>query len=296
MDKSFEIEVEGHRMAAVLAHPGDSDVPVFFLHGIGGSVRFWTPELTAPFYDTGPCYSLSLPGHFPAVFRKGFPAECLTAELIARLVSNTIRKTVGNRKALLVGHSTGGFAALCTAIYHPEVVEGVISIAGFAQGQWAGVLGFCQWLVRQGAFGRSIFKTVYHIGGLHPSIFRMYWQGYVNDHRSLLKSPDFKMVADAMLPYFQKLDMEAMVSYFTVMPHTDITSCLPEISVPTCLIVGDEDPIVPPKQSSIIAETVTGAELFLIKGSGHLPFFERTVEYKRAIEAWLTTFQSRCLS
>jgi pimeloyl-ACP methyl ester carboxylesterase len=292
MDKSFEIEVEGHRMAIVLTRPCDSGVPVFFLHGIGGSIQFWAPELTASFQDTGPCYSLSLPGHFPAVFRKGFPAECLTAELIARLVSTSIQKIVGNKKVLLVGHSTGGFAALSAAIYHPEVVTGVVSIAGFAQGQWTGVLGFCQWLVRQGPAGRSIFKKVYQMGSIQPAVFRMYWQGYVNDHRALLKSPSFETVANAMLPHFTKLDMEAMVSYFTVMPDTDITACLSEINVPIGLIAGDKDPIVPPKQSMIIAGKVTTAELVVLKGSGHLPFFERPVEYKKAIETWLTRFRS----
>lgn len=293
MDKSFEIEVEGHRMAAVLTHPCDSGVPVFFLHGIGGSVHFWTPELTAPFCDTGPCYSLSLPGHFPAVFPNDFPAECLTAELIARLVSTTVQKIVGNKKVLLVGHSTGGFAALSTAVYHPEIPAGVLSIAGFAQGQWTGVLGFCQWLVRRGPVGRSIFKNVYHLGSIHPAIFRMYWQGYVSDHGSLLKSPSFERITDAMLPCFKKLDMEAMVRYFTVMPDTDITSYLSEINVPTGLIAGNKDPIVCPQQSMTIAEKVRHAKLAILRGSGHLPFLERPTEYKKAITDWLAEFQTQ---
>ena len=142
MDKTLEIE--GHRMAVRLVWPGDVGIPVFFLHGIGGSINFWTPGLTLLFQGIGPCYSLSLPGYFPAVFPQDLPAACLTAELIARLVSGTIQKTVGSRKVLLVGHSTGGFAALSTGIYHPEVVAGIVSIAGFAHGRWNGVLGFCQ--------------------------------------------------------------------------------------------------------------------------------------------------------
>jgi pimeloyl-ACP methyl ester carboxylesterase len=194
---------------------------------------------------------------------------------------------------LLVGHSTGGFATLSTAVYHPEVVAGLISIAGFAQGQWTGVLGFCQWLVRQGPAGHSIFKKVYQMGGVHPAIFRMYWQGYVSDHRSLLKSPSFEKVADAMLPYFRKLEMDAMVRYFTVMPDTDITACLSEINVPTGLIAGNKDPIVSPRQSMTIAEKVRGAELTILEGSGHLPFFERPIEYKKAVVKWLAEFQRK---
>jgi pimeloyl-ACP methyl ester carboxylesterase len=293
MDKSLEIEIEGHRLAAVLTHSDNSGIPVFFLHGIAGSLYFWIPELTSPFQHLGSCYSLSLPGHFPAVFPKDFPADCLTAELIARLVSCAIQKIVGTRKVLLVGHSTGGFAALSTAIYHPEVVAGIVSIAGFGRGQWTGALGLMQWLVRQGLIGRAVFKKTYQLGGVNRTIFRTFWHVYASDHIALSKHPGFAAVVNATFPGLQKLDLDAMLSYFTGMPQTDITPCLSKVTVPTCLIAGDKDPIVPPTQSATIAEQVTGTTLAVIKGAGHLPFFERPREYKRAIDTWLTEFQQR---
>ncbi len=286
------LEIEGHRLAVTLTHPGDSDMPVFFLHGIGGSVFFWTPKLTAPFHQLGTCYSLSLPGHFPAVFPKDFPDECLTAELIARLISSAIQKTIGNRKVLIVGHSTGGFAALSTAIYHPEVVAGIVSIAGFARGQWTGALGLNQWLVRQGSIGCAMFKAIYRLGR-YPKLFRMFWHVYTNDHISLLKNPHFDAVVNSSLPSLQNLDLDAMVSYFKVMPQTDISSYLDEITAPLCLIAGDKDPIVSPKQSVTIAEKVINSKLVILKDSGHLPFFERPLEYEKAIDIWLTEFRSR---
>jgi pimeloyl-ACP methyl ester carboxylesterase len=83
-----------------------------------------------------------------------------------------------------------------------------------------------------------------------------------------------------------------MVSYFTAMPQTDITPHLSNIVAPTCLIAGDKDPIVPPIQSSIIAEKIINSSLIAIKDSGHLPFFEKPIEYKRAVDTWLAEFQS----
>ncbi len=284
------LEIEGHRLAVTLTHPGDPDMPVVLLHGIGGSISFWTPELTAPFHQLGACYSLSLPGHRPAVFPKDFPDDCLTAELIARLISSAIQKTIGNRKVLVVGHSTGGFAALSTAIYHPEVVAGIVSIAGFSRGQWTGALGFNQWLVRQGSIGRAMFKAIYRLGR-YPKLFRMFWHVYAHDHISLLRNPHFDTVVKSSLPSLQNLDLDAMASYFTVMPHTDIASHLNEITIPICLIAGDKDPIVSPKQSVMIAEKTINSKLVILKGSGHLPFFERPLEYEKAIATWLTEFR-----
>jgi len=292
MKKSWEIEIEGHGLAATLTHSNDSDIPVFFLHGIGGSIYFWTPDLTSPFHTMGSCYSLSLPGHFPAILPKDFMTTSLTAELIARLLSSAIQEIVGNRKVLLVGHSTGGFAALCTAIYAPKVVAGIVSIAGFSKGQWTGALGFNQWLVRQGSMGCAMFKKVYQLGGVNKEIFRLFWQVYASNHMALFKHPHFNAVVNNTFPYIKNLNLDSMVSYFTAMPQTDITPYLSKIVAPTCLIAGDKDPIVPPMQSSIIAEKIINSNLIAIKSSGHLPFFEKPIEYKRAVDTWLAEFQS----
>jgi pimeloyl-ACP methyl ester carboxylesterase len=293
MTQSWEMQVEGHRLVAVSTNTSeDFGIPVVFLHGIGGSIYFWSPELTSPFHKLGSCYSLSLPGHFPAILPKDFTAACLTAELIARLLSSAAQNIVGSRKVLLVGHSVGAFAALSTAIYAPEVVAGIVSIAGFSKGQWTGALGFNQWLVRQGSIGRAIFKKVYQLGGMKLAIFRMFWQVYANDHLALFKHRHFNTVVDSTFPYVQKLDLESMVSYFTVMPQIDITTDLSKIDVPTSVIVGDRDPIVPARQSLMIAEKVANSNLTVIKGSGHLPFFEKPIEYKRAVDTWLAGFQS----
>jgi len=292
MNKLWEMEIEGHRLAATLTHSTNSGIPVFFLHGIGGSIYFWTPAETSLFQNVGSCYSLSLPGHFPAVLPRDFTAASLTAELIAQLLSRAIQEIVGNRKVLLVGHSTGGFAALCTAIYAPKVVAGIVSIAGFSRGQWTGALGFNQWLVRQGSIGCAMFKKVYQLGGVNPAIFRMFWQVYANDHMALFKHPHFDTVINSTFPYVQKLDLESMASYFAVMPKIDITPYLSKIDTPTCVIVGDRDPIVPARQSSTIAEKIAKSSLAVIKGSGHLPFFEKPMEYKRAVDSWLAEFQS----
>ncbi len=293
MKNLWEKQVEGHRLVAISTNTsGDFGIPVFFLHGIGGSIYFWTPEETSLFHHVGSCYSLSLPGHYPAIPPKEFTATSITAALIARLLSKSIQEIVGNKKVLLVGHSTGGFAALCIAIYAPQVVSGIVSIAGFCKGQWTGALGFNQWLVRQGSMGRAMFKKVYQLGGVNKEIFRMFWQVYANDHMALFSHPHFNAVVNSTFPDVQNLDLDSIVSYFTAMPQIDITPDLSKIDVPTCVIVGDRDPIVPSRQSLIIAEKIANSNLAVIKGSGHLPFFEKPIEYKRAVDAWLAEFLS----
>jgi pimeloyl-ACP methyl ester carboxylesterase len=246
--------------------------------------------LTSPFQELGPGYSISLPGHYPAVFPENFCVSSLTPELIASLLAKVILEIVGNRKVLLVGHSTGGFAALCIAIYAPKTAAGIVSIAGFEKGKWSGALGINQWLARQGSFGRALFKGIYKLGGVNRLIYSLFWHVYVHDHTTLSKYPYFKAIIDSTFPSVQKLDLDAMGDYFTYMPHIDISSSLHKITAPTHVIVGQNDPIVPPRESFNIARKIANSTLSVIKGSGHIPFMEKPAEYHKALDSWLVDF------
>lgn len=292
MKKSWEIPIEGHQLVAVSTNSNPTGVPVVFLHGIGGSLYFWTTEHTALFDPLGPGYSLSLPGHYPAAFPPNFEDASLTAESIAKILAGAVREIVGSQKVILVGHSTGGFSALSLGIYAPEVVAGIICIGGFAKGQWTGAFGFSQWLVRQGALGRAIFKGIYRLGGVNPTIYRLLWQIHVHNQTALFRYWGFNTVVNDNFPAIRKLDLEAMRCYYRVMPHIDITPALHKITAPTYIMAGDCDPTVAPIQSHIIAEKVAHSKLAVLKGVGHLPFFEKPVEYKRIMETWITQLQS----
>ncbi len=55
---------------------------------------------------------------------------------------------------------------------------------------------------------------------------------------------------------------------------TDFRSILPNIDVPTLIIVGDEDKVLPPSESQLLANAIPGAELVTIEHAGHLSNIE----------------------
>ena len=162
MSKRYDLTIDGHTIVA-LAHNEDREtVPVILIHGITSSVDFWHTAQTPIFNDSFPCYFLSLPGHYPAMFPDDFERETLTPEMIANILTQAIRELVGDKKVLLLGHSTGGFSALCIASYCPDMVAGLISVSGFAHGRWIGGLGAMQLLIRWGGkLGEMAFKAWY---------------------------------------------------------------------------------------------------------------------------------------
>jgi pimeloyl-ACP methyl ester carboxylesterase len=72
----------------------------------------------------------------------------------------------------------------------------------------------------------------------------------------------------------------------------DSTGFLREISVPTRVIVGEEDAISPPEEARSIADAIPGADCVVIAGAGHLT----PVERPRAVATALAEFFLPALS
>jgi len=281
------LQAEGHTLAALALNPESAGQPIILMHGIGSSPRFWSDDHATILMEYGPCYALTLPGHYPAKFPTGLRQEMITPDMMARVLMEAVHQLVGEQPVTLVGMSTGGFAALAMAAYYPRMARRVISISGFAQGKWTGVLGQSQWLVRRGPVGQALFKLIYPIGRISPAMFLRVWNVYSADSRAFYAYPDLEECVYGCYSDFTRLDLDAMIQYFSVMPDIDISPILPRIAAPTLIMAGDRDPIVPPAQARLIADRVPQAELALIAGAGHMLFAERPTEYHRVLSEWL---------
>lgn len=63
---------------------------------------------------------------------------------------------------------------------------------------------------------------------------------------------------------------------------------LPDVAVPTLVLVGDRDPLTPPDRAAEIAAAVPGARLVEIPACGHLSTRERPEAVNEALVAWIT--------
>ncbi|MGZ3602256.1 MAG: alpha/beta fold hydrolase, partial [Ktedonobacterales bacterium] len=68
----------------------------------------------------------------------------------------------------------------------------------------------------------------------------------------------------------------------------DVAGRLAEISVPTLVIHGTLDPLVPAANGKYLAEHIPGARLILYPNTGHIPIVERAEDYNRDVLAFLT--------
>ena len=68
---------------------------------------------------------------------------------------------------------------------------------------------------------------------------------------------------------------------------TDFRTVLPHISVPTLVIVGEEDQVTPPAASEFLVSQIAGAELVTIAEAGHLTNIEQPDVFNAALGAFL---------
>ena len=62
-------------------------------------------------------------------------------------------------------------------------------------------------------------------------------------------------------------------------------------AIPTLVVTGALDPLVPPVLARGIAERITGAEFAEIANAGHSSYFEQPDEFNRVVQQFLNTWR-----
>lgn len=72
-----------------------------------------------------------------------------------------------------------------------------------------------------------------------------------------------------------------------ILARPDSRPDLPDIEIPTLVLVGEADIVTPPEVAREMAEAIEWASLVVVPGAGHLTALERPEAVTRALAAWL---------
>lgn len=282
------ISLPGQTLAAISSNETLSGPPVVFIHGINANVDFWLPSMPAEVRDGRHWISLSLPAHHPAKMERSTVVswDSVTAEMWAGWHNSALQELIGSEPADFVGWSTGGFTSLALAVYFPQRVRSILSISGFAIGQWLGLIGRLQrlslssltrWFVRlsNGAVGRH--RRLFNFG---------IWTGTA-DSRAFYASPYYEPTMADWFAAWGQNDPVIMAELFRKISRFDLSDAIGGIKCPTLIAGGDSDPYISLPHTHWMANQIPGAELVLWPGAGHMFFAERTQEYQELLVRWL---------
>ena len=250
------VRAGGRRLAYEEVAPPDPEGTVLLLCGIGAKRQGWYRQLPVlgrrfrclalDYRDVGD----SDPAPGPYAIRD-------LADDVLELAD-----ALGIARASLVGISMGGFIALELALARPQFVERLV-------------------LVVTSAGGPTHVST-------SPEVMRALMPGDETVESGVGARRVCSLVAG---PGFAERHPEAIDEFVEIAQHSpmqvdaylrqleacrahDVAGRLGEIAVPTLVIHGDADPLVPVQNGIFLAERIPGAQLIVYEGVGHIPEVE----------------------
>ncbi|MEZ5707948.1 MAG: alpha/beta fold hydrolase [Blastomonas sp.] len=171
----------------------------------------------------------------------------------------------------LAGHSMGGYVAQEIAARLPDRLAGLALISSSAMPDSA---------EQQAGRDAVIARAKDDYAGVTEGLARAMLS------KSSRADPDIFALIHAMLircggATFAEQQM-------AVRERIDYRPMLGAIGVPTCIIAGSEDRIIPSLRSEELAESISGATLTLIEQCGHVPQCEAPALTAAALSAWRT--------
>lgn len=251
--------------------------PVLFVHGLGGSWQNWLENIPH-FADSHRVVAVDLPGFG----NSPMPPWEISIAAYGRFIHDFC-DTIGIDKAAVVGSSLGGFVATELAVSEPHRVEHLIlvSSAGItwsrARREPSQVLGRIMRAAAPLAFR-------YQMEGLRrPRLRQQAYRGIVHDPNAL----DPRLLFEITLP---ALRSPGFYDAMTTLVGYDITDRLEEIEVPTLIVWGRNDRVVPVRSAPHYRDFIgENAELVIFDRCGHLPMLERPVRFNRLMADFLSS-------
>jgi pimeloyl-ACP methyl ester carboxylesterase len=249
--------------------------PILFVHGVAGCWQNWLENLPH-FGRTHRAIALDLPGFGESPM----PSWPIEMAVYGRLIHDFCEKLEIERAAALVGNSMGGFVATEAVIEQPSRFGRLVLVS-------AAGISFAE---RQGrrdeAFIRMFESTIPHLGGPYRTWLarprgRELAFGRLFNYPSLLRPELLSELIDPGIrsPGFAAA-LRANAGY-------DTRDRLPEIEIPTLIVWGLKDQIVPVEAAIGYHRLIADSRMEIFERTGHLPQLERPARFNALLDEFL---------
>jgi pimeloyl-ACP methyl ester carboxylesterase len=268
-------EVDPARTTVSFAELGDGP-PLLLIHGLGGVWETWLeniPHLARRWRVIAP----DLPGFGDSPM----PGWEISVQAYGALIRRFCR-TLGIDSAPLIGNSMGGFIAAEEAVSEPDLVRKLVLVSA------AGVSHARMMREPAEAAGRMARAATPLLLKNHQRAFR----------RPRLRNQMLRHVAhrpSQMRPELVweiangGLNAPGIVAAIRGLAGYDILDRLDDVGIPTLIVWGRNDLIVPVSDALEYQRLIRNSELVIFERCGHIPMAERPVRFNRLLDRFLGT-------
>jgi 3-oxoadipate enol-lactonase len=240
---------------------GNNDgLPVMFIHGFPFSSVMWTPQLKSipTNYRT---IAYDIRGHGESDFGDGqYLIDFFTDDLIGLLDFLKIEK------AVLVALSMGGYIALRAVEKYPERILGLVLCDTKSSADSNEVK------IRR-ARQIQIIKS----SGIHR--FADDFLKSIFSEKTFLRLPNIvEMIKNVIL---KTSPLSLASTLIALAARTDTTPVLSKISVPTLILIGENDTLTTPKDAEEMKNKIPKSEYHIIPDAAHMSNLENTAAFNK---------------
>jgi len=269
----------------------DGDGPtIVFAHGFSLNLASWHYQIR----DLPPSYRVVLfdqRGHGKSEKAKDGD---WSLDALARDLEAVIAAHGGTDPLAVVGHSMGGMGLLRFAELYPELIGSRVAALVLANTTGADVMGgmlpgaarrFAAGfqMVQEGAV-RALASNAKHVDRLRGRTRDL---AYIAVRMAGLGPKALPSVVEFVDRMLSETPSEVWASLLPALLGLDVTKVLDVIDVPTLVVAGTHDKLTPPGAADRIASAVKGAELVVIRDSGHMSMLERPLSFNAHLREFL---------
>ncbi len=249
--------------------------PIVFVHGISGSWQNWLENLPH-FGRERRAIALDLPG-FGA---SPMPSWGIEIPAYGRLLHDFCEK-LGVERAAIVGNSMGGFVAAEAVTARPDLFSRLVlvSAAGIIN-TWNPEERATATAFAWKAFGPTVADRGRWIVS-HPRSRRLFWAPFV-------RFPN-RLRGDLLLEQMEGgLRCPGFADALRSVIRHDIRERLGTIEVPTTIVWGQSDRVIPMAAALSYHRRIPHSRLEIFERTGHVPQLERPARFNALLDDFLT--------
>jgi pimeloyl-ACP methyl ester carboxylesterase len=217
--------------------------PVILIHGAGGTHLSWPPQIRRLADEK--IYALDLPGHGKSEDTARQSIDEYADDVIAFM------KELKIHAAVIVGHSMGSAIALTLALKYPKQVLGL------------GLLGSGPKL----RVSPAILETAGNPNTFESAVEMVNGNCFCSETPQNLMELSKKIMLEIRPP--------VLLGDFLACNAFDVTSQLEKINVPTLIICGAKDQMMPLKFSVSLRNGIANSQLHVLDNAGHMVMLEQ---------------------
>lgn len=267
------LQLGARTLAYLDSDPAATDKPVLVLaHAFPLGAQLWEPQFKGAFWGWR-VLAPDLRGFGGSTDERpddAAPSIDDYADDIAGLV-----REVAGMPVVLGGLSMGGYAAFALMRRAPSLVRGLI-LADTRAGADS----------LEARAGRKAMLTLLEREG--PQGVAREMMPKLLGKTTRAENPDAEETVRRLIKRHSPAGIRDAIQ--RMMDRPDATPLLATITVPTLVLVGDEDTLTPPAEAEAIARAVPDASLVRIAGAGHLSNLERPAAFDASVEDFLGRF------